>query len=292
MHASEVSGQSAAAGAGVPPPFSLTGKTVVVTGGARGIGRGIAEAMARCGANLVITARGGPALAAAVADLQRLGPAVLGVQADITSADDLARTVAAATERFGTLHGWINNAGSADPGDVGPLIDVREDQWDRVLDLNLKWTFFAAQAAARAMRAGGAGGAIVNISSRSASYPNPGTGHYGAAKAGIENLTRTMAVEWGQHGIRVNAVAPGVVLTEALAETLNTPARLRRQAEVVPLQRIGRPDDIGPACAWLVSDGAAWTSGAVIPVNGGSIVPLGYLSWLHHANRGLAEAAR
>jgi len=275
----------------VPPLFSLAGKTVVVTGGARGIGRGIAEAMARCGANLVISARDAATLEQAVADLRAQGSPVLGVQAGISAHADLARIVAAASNRFGALHGWVNNAGSADPSDVGPLIDVRDDQWDRVVELNLKWTFFAAQAAARVMRAQGTGGSIVNISSRSASYPNPGTGHYGAAKAAIENLTRTMAVEWGQWQIRVNAVAPGVVMTEALAETLNTPSRVRRQAETVPLQRIGRPDDIGPACAYLVSDAAAWTTGAVVPVNGGSIVPLGYLSWLHHANQGLAATA-
>src|SRR5690606_34664760 len=126
---------------------------------------------------------------------------------------------------------------------------IREDQWDRVVDLNLKWTFFAAQAAARAMVDGGS---IVNITSRSGSRANPRTGHYGAAKAGVENLTLTMAAEWGHLGIRVNAVAPGVVLTDELAKTLNTPERLRHQTELVPLQRIGTPDDIGPLCVYLV----------------------------------------
>ncbi len=129
------------------------------------------------------------------------------------------------------------------------------------------------------------GGSIVNISSRSASYPNPGTGHYGAAKAGLENLTRTMAAEWGHRQIRVNAVAPGVVMTEELAKTLNTESRIRRQVETVPLQRLGTPDDIGPLCAYLVSDASAWTSGALIAVNGGSFVPMGYLSYLHKFNQ-------
>jgi NAD(P)-dependent dehydrogenase (short-subunit alcohol dehydrogenase family) len=260
---------------------SLQGKTVVVTGGGKGIGRGIAMAMARGGAQVVVSGRDTAALGAVVADMQALGVQALAVASDITLADDRMRLVQATLDRFGALDGWINNAGSAAPGDVGPLDTIDEGRWDRVVDLNLKAAFFAAQSAARAMTRGGS---IVNITSRSASYPNPGTGHYGGAKAALENLTRTMAAEWGHRGIRVNAVAPGVVMTEELARTLNTESRIRRQVETVPLQRLGTPDDIGPLCAHLVSDESAWTSGAVIPVNGGSFVPMGYLSYLHRVN--------
>lgn len=261
--------------------FSLQGKTVVVTGGGKGIGRGISMAMARCGAQVVVSGRDAGALASVAADMHKLGVQTLAVPGDITRADDRRRLIEGTLERFGAIDGWINNAGSAAPGDVGPLDTIDEGQWDRVVDLNLKAAFFAAQAAARAMTRGGS---IVNITSRSASYPNPGTGHYGAAKAALENLTRTMAAEWGHRGIRVNAVAPGVVMTEELARTLNTEARIRRQVETVPLQRLGTPDDIGPLCAYLVSDESAWTSGALIPVNGGSFVPMGYLSYLHRVN--------
>lgn len=261
--------------------FSLNGKTVVVTGGGKGIGRGIAQAMARCGAQVVVSGRDAAALEATAEELRTLDVAALAVQGDITRADDRRRLVDATLERFGAIDGWVNNAGSAASGDVGPLDSVDEGKWDRVLDLNLKAAFFSAQAAARAMTRGGA---IVNITSRSASYPNPGTGHYGAAKAALENLTRTMAAEWGHRGIRVNAVAPGVVMTDELAKTLNTEGRLRRQVETVPLRRLGTPDDIGPLCAYLVSDESAWTSGALIPVNGGSFVPMGYLSYLHRVN--------
>ena len=263
--------------------FSLSGKTVVVTGGGKGIGRGIAEALARCGAQVVVAGRSQQALAETVELLESLGAQALAVAGDITRGSDRERLLAAALERFCHIDGWINNAGSASPSDVGPLDGIGDAQWDRVIDLNLKATFFAAQAAARAMTRGGA---IVNITSRSASYPNPGTGHYGAAKAAVENLTRTMAVEWGHRGIRVNAVAPGVVMTDELEKTFNTPERIRRQVETVPLQRLGRPQDIGPLCAYLVSDEASWTSGAVIGVNGGSFVPMGYLSYLHKVNRG------
>lgn len=261
--------------------FSLKGKTVVVTGGGKGIGRGISMAMAGCGAQVVVSGRDAAALAAVEADMRRLGVHTLAVAGDITRAGDRQALIDATLQRFGTIDGWVNNAGSAAPGDVGPLDTIDEGKWDRVVDLNLKAAFFAAQAAARAMTRGGS---IVNITSRSASYPNPGTGHYGAAKAALENLTRTMAAEWGHRRIRVNAVAPGVVMTEELAKTLDTEARIRRQVETVPLQRLGTPDDIGPLCAYLVSDESAWTSGALIPVNGGSFVPMGYLSYLHRVN--------
>src|SRR3546814_3383950 len=116
------------------------------------------------------------------------------------------------------------------------MLDIDEGQWDRVVDLNLKWTFFAMQAAARAMAA--RGGSIVNLSSRSGSQPCPPTAHYGAAKAGVDSLTATAAVEWGHLGIRVNAIAPGVVLTEN-SKTMADPGRRRRQVETVPLQRLG-----------------------------------------------------
>lgn len=271
----------------VPGLFSLVGKTVVVTGGGKGIGRGISDAMARCGANVVVSGRGALALDETVRGVQALGAQALAVVGDITRRDDRDRLIAATLERFGAIDGWVNNAGSASPADVGPLDTIGEAQWDRVVDLNLKAAFFAAQAAARAMVRGGS---IVNISSRSASYPNPGTGHYGAAKAALENLTRTMAAEWGYRGIRVNAVAPGVVMTDELAKTFDTPERIRRQVQTVPLQRLGRPEDVGPLCAYLVSDASAWTSGTVIGVNGGSFVPMGYLSYLHQVNRDAAPA--
>lgn len=258
--------------------FSLRGKCVVVTGGGKGIGRGIALAMARCGANVVIGGRDAAALNATAAALQPLGVSVLCVPGDITRADDRVRLLDTSLQRFGYVDGWVNNAGSASPRDVGRLDGIDESMWDRVVDLNLKSAFFAAQLAARAMTRGGS---IVNISSRSASYPNPGTGHYGAAKAALESLTRTMAAEWGHRHIRVNAVAPGVVMTDELAKTFDSESKIRRQVETVPLQRLGTPDDIGPLCAYLVSDASTWTSGALIGVNGGSFVPMGYLSYLH-----------
>ena len=220
----------------------------------------------------------------------------IAVPTDITSHDGIGGLVGAALGEFGAIDCWVNNAGSANASDVGPLIDLTESQWDAVVDLNLKWTFFAAQAAAREMV--GRGGSIVNISSRSGSQPCPMTGQYGAAKAGVESLTATMAVEWGHHGIRVNAVAPGLVPTEdslAPGGTLSKPSRIARQVSTVPLRRLGTPDDIGAACAFLASDESAWITGRDDPDHRRQPDPgrLPHLHAPHHdAARGRARGAR
>jgi 3-oxoacyl-[acyl-carrier protein] reductase len=265
--------------------FDLAGQAVVVTGGGTGIGRGIVRAMARAGASVVVAGRTAKTLDAAAAEAREIGADVRVVCTDITVASDIDALVTRTVEDFGRIHCWVNNAGSAGAEDVGPLLDLTEAQWDAVVDLNLKWTFFACQAAARSMASTG-GGSIINISSRSGSYPCPNTGQYGAAKAGIDNLTATMGAEWGHLGVRVNAVAPGVVVTET-SESRLTPSRRRRQVETVPLQRLGTPDDIGPLCVFLASAEASWQTGTVVQVNGGSPIPVGYLTYLHHVNSAL-----
>jgi NAD(P)-dependent dehydrogenase (short-subunit alcohol dehydrogenase family) len=271
----------------IEPMFSLAGKTVVITGGGRGIGRGIARACAKAGANVTIVGRSLEPLEDCANEIEALGAKVLILQSDITSMVAINAIVAQTQEAFGTIHGWVNNAGSASPGDVGPLISLAPDQWDRVVDLNLKWTFFAAQAAAQAMAE--TGGSIVNISSRSGSQPCPNTGQYGAAKAGVDNLTATMAVEWGHLGIRVNAIAPGVVVTEN-SSAMTNPKRRQRQVETVPLQRLGEVDDVGPLAVYFLSDASSWVTGTVVPVTGGSRIPVGLLTYLHHKNKHLGDA--
>lgn len=260
--------------------FSLAGKAVVVTGGGRGIGRGISTAMAEAGAAVVVSGRTVEPLNETVAEIIRAGGRAVAVPCDITSHEDIATLVARAEQEYGYIDAWVNNAGSASPSDNGPLLELDEGQWDRVVDLNLKWTFFAAQAAAKAMVRGGS---IINITSRSASQPCPMTGQYGAAKAGVESLTATMAVEWGHLGIRVNAIAPGVVLVDGLT-TMVSDSRRKRQIETVPLRRLGTPDDIGPLAVYFASDESAWVSGTVVQVTGGSRIPIGLLAYLRRVN--------
>lgn len=265
--------------------FDLSGQAVVVTGGGTGIGRGIVRAMATAGADLVIAGRTRSTLDETATEARNIGATCHVVPTDITNPDDVAQLVDVTVNEFGRIAAWVNNAGSASADDVGPLIDLTESNWDNVVDLNMKWTFFACQAAAKSMAATG-GGSIINISSRSGAAPNPNTGQYGAAKAGIDNLTMTMAAEWGHLGIRVNAVAPGVVLTPENTQRM-TPTRTKRQVETVPLQRLGTPDDIGPLCVYFASPESGWHTGTIVQINGGSPLPIGYLTYLHHKNSGL-----
>ncbi len=273
--------------------FDLDGKVVVVTGAGRGIGRGIARAMATAGASVVVAGRTPSTLDETVAELRQIGGEAIAVVTDISQRAAIDALVDAAVARFGRLDCWVNNAGSADVGDVGPLIDLDERQFDAVVDLNLKWTFFAMQAAARQLIIQGGGGSIVNISSRSGSQPCPLTGQYGAAKAGVESLTATAAVEWGHHGIRVNAVAPGLVPTEdslAAGGSMSRPSRVARQVATVPMRRLGTVDDIGSVCVFLAADEAEWLTGETIQVTGGSRIPVAYLSYMHHITEHLQAA--
>lgn len=272
--------------------FGLVGKTAVVTGGGRGIGRGITLALASAGADVVLAGRTRESLESTAAQARELGVAAVPVVADITLREDLDRLVAVGREPSGRIDCWVNNAGSSRPQNVGALLDLREDQWDAVTNVNLKWTFFACQAAARSMSQGpeASGGTIINISSRSGSQPNPMTGQYGAAKAGVENLTATMAVEWGHLGIRVNAIAPGVVLTPEGMKTgsMSRPSRRQRQIDTVPLRRLGTVEDIAWLCVFLASDEAGWITGETIQVTGGSRISVGYLTYMHHVTERLA----
>lgn len=264
--------------------FNLSGKVAVVTGGGRGIGRGISLTLAAAGADVVVTGRSPDPLDDVVSEIAETGGRAVAMPADITDPDTPQALVDKAQEAFGGLDCWVNNAGSAARDDVGALIDLDAGQWDRVVDLNMKSAFFCAQAAARAMRQTG-GGSIINITSRSGSHPNPMTGQYGAAKAGVENLTMTMAVEWGHMGIRVNAVAPGVIVTEETTAILSGD-RAQKQIDTVPMGRLGQPRDIASACLYLASDEAEWVSGITIPVNGGSRIAIGYLAYLRRVAKG------
>jgi 3-oxoacyl-[acyl-carrier protein] reductase len=257
--------------------FSLEGKTAVVTGGGRGIGAGIARCLGQAGARVVLTGRTREPLEAVAAEI---GPETLVVVADVKEPADIDRIVSESVEVRGYIDCWVNNAGLGDLGDLGLLIDLDEGKWDRIVDLNLKWNFFAAQAAARTMSRGGS---IVNIASRAATRPTPYGGHYGAAKAGIAALTAAMALEWGQLGIRVNAVSPGDIETE----------RVPRGDDVasIPLRRFGTPEDVGAVCVFLASDEARWITGENINVNGGAEVASSYFKFLARTDERVRRAA-
>jgi 2-deoxy-D-gluconate 3-dehydrogenase len=245
-------------------PFDLSGHAALVTGANTGIGQGIALALAEAGATVV--AAGRSAMDETVALLRQAGGACLPLQADLQQNGVAPRVIEEATALAGPLDILVNNAGIIRRADA---LDFGEADWDEVMNLNLKANFFLAQAFARAALAAGRGGSIVNIASLLSFQGGIRVASYTASKSGLAGLTRLLACEWAQHGINVNAIAPGYVETnntQALrADTERNAAILAR----IPAGRWGKPSDIGGAAVFLASDAAAYMHGAVIPVDGG-----------------------
>lgn len=249
---------------------SLQGKTAIVTGagrGGRGIGGGIALALARAGADVLITARTNVADAEAVAEAVREeGTKGVAAACDVTEVASVEDLFATAVRELGRVDILVNNAGLARDG---LLLRMSENDWDAVLDANLKGTFLCTRTAAKLMIKQRSG-RIINITSVMGQIGNPGQANYSASKAGIIGFTRTVARELGSRGVTVNAVAPGFIetnMTDALNETV--------RAEVlkkIPLGRLGSPDDVGGAVAFLASEAAAYITGQVITVDGGMTV--------------------
>lgn len=254
---------------------SLEGKVCVVTGAGRGLGRAIALAYAEAGADVVVAARSRAELDELARLVEAKGRRALAVPTDVTDMAQLRALADAAMARFGRLDVWVNNAGgfTSEKGSIAEWLDVTEAGWDAMLALNLKAQVFGAQAAARAMRRAGNGGSIIFMSSIDSLYAAPGgEGIYGACKAALNNITQTMAVELGQYGIRVNAIAPAVVETPLTAPWLSTEKDRRERATFYPLRRVGQPQDVAGAALYFASDAAQWVSGAVLLVSGGSVM--------------------
>jgi 3-oxoacyl-[acyl-carrier protein] reductase len=249
---------------------TLAGKKAIVTGagrGGKGIGRGIALALAKAGADVLITARtniaDAEAVAGAVRETGREGVAFACDVADPASVDAL---FARAQEAFGRVDVLVNNAGITRDG---LLVRMSEDDWDAVLDSNLKGTFLCTRAAAKLMMKQRAG-RIVNVTSIMGLVGNPGQANYSASKAGIIGFTRTVARELGSRGVTVNAVAPGFIETQ-MTDGLKEEQRAAVLAKV-PLARLGTPEDVGGVVAFLASDAAAYMTGQVLTVDGGMTV--------------------
>jgi NAD(P)-dependent dehydrogenase (short-subunit alcohol dehydrogenase family) len=234
----------------------LAGKVCVVTGAAAGIGRAIAVLFLRAGAIVVAADKDPPGLATL--------PGAIAVTVDVTAADAPQRILAPAIERGGP-DVLVNNAGVTT---VQALLETTDADFQAALDVNLSSTFRLAREAVRAMRAHGRGGAIVNMSSINAMAGQPCVAAYAATKGGIHALTRQMAVECGPYGIRVNALSPGLIVTEAFAARL-VEDDVRLMTEAYPVGRLGHPDDVAHAALFLASDAAAFITGADLPVDGG-----------------------
>jgi NAD(P)-dependent dehydrogenase (short-subunit alcohol dehydrogenase family) len=238
------------------PSFDLDGHVALVTGASRGIGHDLALALAHAGAQVVAGAR-------SIVEFEEEG--IHPVELDVRERRSVDAAVATAIERFGKLDVLVNNAGLGTNHDA---LDATEEEWDELMAVNLKGAFLACQAAGRHMVERGYG-RIVNMSSQAAAVGLRRHAAYSASKAGLEGLTRVLALEWAPHGVTVNAVAPTFIRTPGTAERLDDPAFLEEVVARIPAGRVGTTTEVAAAVIFLASPAASLITGAVLPVDGG-----------------------
>lgn len=266
--------------------YSFQGQRVLITGGGRGLGRHMARAFAAHGANVSVAARSKEQLELAVADVRTEGREAWSFPVDLYDVAQAQRVVDDAAAAMGGIDILINNAGGWGDvaGAVGPILEATVEGFDAVYDLNVRSPLFATIGAARHMIEQRTGGSVLNVASVDALAPAPTEALYASAKAAVLSLTRTLAYEFGTHGIRVNAVAPGVVETELTAPWLRTDEQRADRASFYPLNRIGTPDDISAAALYLCSTQAGWVSGITLPVCGGQFATSDIFRWVRAHN--------
>ena len=251
--------------------FKLDGQVAVVTGGGRGIGEGIALALADAGADICLAARRTDEIEAVAEKVRAKGRRAIAITTDVMEMTQVQALAEQTVAELGKLDCWISNAGGADDRVPRTLLEMPERQWDFQLNLNLKAVWSGAQAAAKIMKKTG-GGTIINISSAAAGKASPFNGPYAVAKSGVDNLTQTLAAELARYNIRVNGIAPGPIPTEVFLEFLKLEEKdipgLGEKFQI-PLGRVGTPEDISPAVIYLASAASSWMTGQTISIKGG-----------------------
>ena len=246
--------------------FDLSGRIAVITGGGTGIGKAIASGLAQAGATVVLCGRRHHKCEAACSKIgSRTGSQAYAGKCDVTDKNQIESFVSDTVKRFGNIHILVNNAGVASNYHV---LDLPEEEWDRVLDTNLKGCFLFSQAVGKIMAAGN-GGTIINIGSQLGKVTRANRVHYSTSKGGIKILTKALAVDLAPHGIRVNSVAPGPVDTEMARPALSDPDLKSKILDHIPLGRIGQTEDISGAVVFLASDAASYITGVTLYVDGG-----------------------
>ena len=245
--------------------FSLTGRTALVTGASRGLGRTFANALARAGADLAVTARDVAALNDTCAEIEALGRRAIPVALDVRDHASITRAIEQAHGALGRIDILVNNAGC---NVRKRALDVTWEDWNLILDTNLRGAFFVAQAVARHM-VSRRYGRIVNIGSVTSVFGYAGVGPYAASRGGIRQLTMSLADDWGTHGITVNCLAPGFFETRQTAVLYEDRAWVDYLVDRIPLKRTGAPEDLEGAIVFLTSDASAYITGQTLLVDGG-----------------------
>ena len=245
----------------------LKDKVIIVTGGNSGIGKAIVETVAHLGAKVVIDYRYHPEATEALEEqIGELGGCCFGVQADVGKLDDLQRLIDAAVSRYGRLDVMVNNAGIETRTSI---LDTTPEDFDKVLNVNLRGVFFATQYAAKQMIAQGSGGRIINISSVHEDWPMPNNTPYCVAKGGVRMLTRTAGVELASKGVTIVNVGPGAVATPINDSTMNNPELLAKLNAAIPMGRMAQPEEIARVVAFLASDAASYITATSLFADGG-----------------------
>jgi NAD(P)-dependent dehydrogenase (short-subunit alcohol dehydrogenase family) len=249
--------------------FKLTGKTAIVTGGSRGIGKAIALRLAQAGASVVVSSRTEADCAAVAAEITDAGGKAIAVPCNVSREGEITALVEAAVSAFGPVDVLVGNA-AANPY-YGPLTGIEERAFDKIIDTNVKANLWLARAVLPAM-AERKDGALIFISSIAGITGTDDIGAYGLSKAALSSMVRSLAVRWGADNIRVNAIAPGLVKTDFAKALWEDPARRAEAEAAYPLRRLGEPDDIAGAAVWLASPAGGFVTGQTIVVDGGITV--------------------
>jgi len=245
--------------------FDLTGRVAIITGTSRGIGQYMARALARAGADLILTSRTRESLGSFEKEIKGLGRRAVSLELDVRKLDSIERMAADAENAFGRLDILVNNAGC---NVRKPALDVTWDDWNLILDTNLRGSFFVAQAVARRMIPRGYG-RIINIGSVTSVAGYAGLGPYGASRGGIRQLTMSLADDWGRHGVTVNCLAPGWFRTEQNKVLYENKDWVEYLCDRIPVKRPGRPEDLDAAIVFLAAEGSRYVTGQTILVDGG-----------------------
>ncbi|MDR1935994.1 MAG: SDR family oxidoreductase [Candidatus Accumulibacter sp.] len=256
--------------------FGLAGKTALITGSGRGIGRAIALAYAEAGATVALTARTRSEIEAVAGEIAAKGGKAIAEPCDVLVGEQVKELVRIVEQRLGGIDILVNNAGGGSV--ISPFLDLREEDWDLHLGRNLKTVFLCSQAVGRGMAARGKGGVIINIASVMGMGPHPLRTPYAAGKAGVIALTQTLSVELAQYGIRVNGISPGFIEVERFLKQFADYAKTVRPARLskVPLARMGVPQDVGNLALFLASDASNYITGQVIRLDGGLVTTVFY----------------